>query len=152
MSVPLALLTDSADRPRTFRQEGARERGRGGSSGPRLPDLASLTPVAPRHASRWWCPFRAILRWPQSNSPDSWHHPASTAKPPALLRIEVYAPIIYHLYNHSLAILAKLHTLSGSGSAMGFTWCFAPFVQGHVLINMCPFSHRAISPHDDTRV
>ena len=130
MSVPLALLTDSADRPRTFRQEAAREGGReGGDLGPRLPDLASLTPVAPRHASRWWCPFRAMLRWPQSNPPDSRHHPASTAKPPQP-RIEVYAPIIYHLYNHSLAILAKLHTLSGPRSAMGFTWCFAPFVPG----------------------
>ena len=151
MSVLLFLLTDSADRPRTYRQKVARERGRGGSSGPRLPDPASLTPVAPRHASRWWCPFRAILRWPQLNLPDSWHHLASTAKPPPP-RIEVYAAIIYHLYNHSLAILAKLRTLSGSRSAMGFTWCSAPFVQGTCTNKHVSLSRRVVIPHHDTRL
>ena len=42
VSVPLALLTDSADRPRTFRQEAAREGGRGGEMTPGLGSPTSL--------------------------------------------------------------------------------------------------------------
>ena len=159
MTVPLALLTDSADRPRTFGQEGAREDAAWGGGGPRESRGRGPGASAPRPRFLDTCrcppcitlmmmmmpPSRAILRWPRPNPPDSWHHPGASAAKPPPPRIEVHAPIIYHLCNHSLAILAKLHTLPRSRSAMEFTWFFTPFVQGHVLINMRLLSRQGIS-------